>query len=65
MSIQAIGPLTLTLSPSAVKREQQWTHSTTFARSLAEVSHRYAVVLTAILPLPFRRGEGRGEGKFA
>ena len=49
-------PLTLTLSPSAGERGKQCaTHE-----NLNDT--RFADSLAIILPLPFGRGEGRGEG---
>ena len=62
MNIQATCPLTLTLSPSAGEREQLLELSTSFARHTTVTSHGYAMRLAAFLPLPFGRGEGRGEG---
>jgi len=59
-------PLTLTFSPSDGEREQQCaTHeglnSTRFVVKLSDDA-RIAEKLAKILPLPFGRGEGRGEG---
>ena len=51
-------PLTLTLSPSAGEREQQSASHENVNRA------RFADRLPEILPLPFGRGEGRGEGTF-
>ena len=65
MSNNVKSPLTLALSPSAGEREQQRMLSTFFVRSPAFASCKYAARRTAILPLPFGRGEGRGEGNFA
>jgi hypothetical protein len=61
-------PLTLTLSPSDGEREQQSTRRESisdlgFPISLAD-QDRFLRWLTMILPLPFGRGEGRGEGTF-
>jgi len=60
-------PLTLTLSPSDGEREQQDVprdgfFGTCFAIRLSN-DVRFAGSLPTILPRPFRRGEGRGEGK--
>ena len=66
MKFETDKPLTLTLSPSEGEREQQGTAHDNFNRTRFAVRFssdaRFAHRLTAILPLPFGRGEGRGEG---
>ena len=62
--MQPKSPLTLTLSPSAGEREQQSSSSESFSGRHAALSRRFVLGLRTILPLPFGRGEGRGEGIF-
>jgi hypothetical protein len=56
MSTENKKPLTLTLSPSDGERER-WSASRENPNGI-----RFANKLKRILPLPFGRGEGRGEG---
>ena len=58
-------PLTLTLSPSAGARELPASPSEISRGLSAVLSPRFPLSLRTILPLPFGRGEGRGEGIFS